>query len=880
MKIKLVLITSILAIGIQACKSKKNSSNTTAVTDIGTPAVQLDTLVVKPEDESPKKIYRATNPIINDILHTKLEVRFDWNNAWLFGKATLDIKPHFYPTKILYLNARGFDLKKVQLLKNKVYTDLKYEYKNDSIFISLDKEYTRSETYSVFIEYIAKPNELKAGGSRAITSDKGLYFINPKGEEKNKMPQIWTQGETQSNSGWMPCLDTPNEKMTNEILMTVDDKYTTLSNGDLISQTKNTDGTRTDHWKMNLPHSTYLIMMAVGEFKVVKDKKWNGKEINYYVEKEYEAYAKAIFGNTHEMIEFYSNKLGTPYPWSKYSQVVARDYISGAMENTTATLHGDFVYQTDRELLDGSRGEDVIAHELFHQWFGDLVTAESWSNLPLNESFATYGEYLWEEYKYGLDAADAHSYGSRLGYLAESSQKKEPLVRFYYDTREEMFDGHSYNKGGQILHMLRKQIGDDAFFAGLKLYLERNKFRNAEVHELRIAMEDVSGLDLNWFFNQWFYNPGHPEIRVEYSFDDAHQKAGLKVTQVQGDDSYHVFRLPLYVDLYFSENGSVRVQREKIDITKRVQEFSFNASSHPLLINFDAEKQLLCEKYEPNKPLESYLYQYKHAPKFLDRQEALNAMKGNADNPMVYDVLKMALKDKWYEHRNLAIKILSDVAKDKETDLKPLLVEIAKNDSKTKVRAEAIDILSRNYKGDDLKQIYTDALNEKSYAVIGAGLSALNHTEPAVALEKAKTFEGEDNDNIRFTIMDIYANSGDDNLHGFFASQKDHFTGFESIGYITIYSSYLKHVKLESSILEGAQIFADIAKSGGNSYVKYYAQKSVKDLYNHAHDVEDELNAKIEEAKKKSEDTASLEKELATTTHSKNALKEIYDSIK
>ena len=173
------------------------------------------------------------------------------------------------------------------------------------------------------------------------------------------------------------------------------------------------------------------------------------------------------------MIDFYSKQLGVDYHWPKYSQIVVRDYVSGAMENTSATLHGDFmVYQTTREMIDGKKGDDVIAHELYHQWFGDLVTAESWSNLPLNESFATYGEYLWNEYKNGRDAADENHAGSRYGYMAQSQQKEVDLIRFDYEHREDMFDGFSYNKGGQVLHMLRKAVGDEAFFASLKLYLE------------------------------------------------------------------------------------------------------------------------------------------------------------------------------------------------------------------------------------------------------------------------------------------------------------------------------------------------------------------------------------------------------------------------
>ena len=235
---------------------------------------------------------------------------------------------------------------------------------------------------------------------------KGMYFINPRGEEKDKPTQIWTQGETESSSAWFPTIDKTNQRCTQELTVTVENKYVTLSNGKLMSQKKNTDGTRTDYWKMDLPHAPYLFFLGVGEYAVVKDK-WRDKEVNYYVEKEYAPVAKKIFGNTPEMMTFFSKITGVDYPWVKYSQITGRDYVAGAMENTTATIHQESAQQDARELVDGNSWEGTIAHELFHQWFGDYVTTESWSNLTLNESFADYSQTLWDEYKYGKDEANS-----------------------------------------------------------------------------------------------------------------------------------------------------------------------------------------------------------------------------------------------------------------------------------------------------------------------------------------------------------------------------------------------------------------------------------------------------------------------------------------
>ena len=265
------------------------------------------------ESENPyvRSIYNPSRTLAADLIHTRLEVSFDWEKSRLNGKATITAKQHFYASDSLILDAKGMDILAVEMNAKK----LSYSY-NYSLHlrIQLDRKYNRDENFVVSIQYVAKPDERELGGSAAITSDKGLYFINPKGEDKTKMPQIWTQGETEANSVWFPTLDAPNAKSTEEIIMTVQDKYMTLANGKLISSKKNADGTRTDHLKQDLPHAPYLFMMAVGEFKTVKDtytrKDGSKMEVNYIVEPEFEKDAKAIFGETPEMIRFFSEKLG------------------------------------------------------------------------------------------------------------------------------------------------------------------------------------------------------------------------------------------------------------------------------------------------------------------------------------------------------------------------------------------------------------------------------------------------------------------------------------------------------------------------------------------------------------------------------------------
>ena len=375
------------------------------------------------------EVYQQTHTLTTELKHTKLKVKFDYEKEQMSGEEWLTAAPYFYPTDSLVLDAKGMLIHEVALDKNGNKSPLKYEYKNDMLKINLDKTYSKNQDYTVYIKYTARPNEVTQKGSSAISDAKGLYFVNAQGTDPDKPTQIWTQGETEASSAWFPTIDKPNQKTTQEIYMTVPDKYVTLSNGLMKSSNKENGGLRTDHWVMDKKHAPYLFFMGVGDYAVVKDK-WRNIAVDYYVEKEYEPYAKQIFGNTPEMLEFFSKRLNYDYPWSKFAQMTARDYVSGAMENTTAVLHQESAQQKPGDLIDENRWEGTIAHELFHHWFGDLVTAESWSNLSVNESFANYSQYLWNEHKYGKDLADYDLMKEIKGYMADPSNLSKDLVRF------------------------------------------------------------------------------------------------------------------------------------------------------------------------------------------------------------------------------------------------------------------------------------------------------------------------------------------------------------------------------------------------------------------------------------------------------------------
>jgi aminopeptidase N len=708
----------------------------------------------KPDDPE-MKIYRAVPTKINDLIHTKLDVRFDYKKRYMYGKEWVTLKPHIYPTDSLRLDAKGMDLKNISVVKNGKNIPLKFTYQDSlSVAIKLDKVYHNNENYTIYIDYTAKPDELKAKGSAAINDAKGLYFINPDGTEKDKPTQIWTQGETESSSAWFPTIDKPSQKTTEEISMTVPSKYVTLSNGRLASQKTNTDGTRTDTWKMELPHSPYLFMMAVGDFKIYKDK-WRNKEVNYYLEPKYAPYAKEIFGFTPEVIEFYSKTLGVDFPWNKYAQIVVRDYVSGAMENTTATLHGDYVQGTHRELIDAyfNNGRSTIVHELFHQWFGDYVTAESWSNLTVNESFANFSETLWAEHKYGKDAGDEHNHDDMLTYFRSPAAKNKDLVRFHYDDKEDVFDAVTYQKGGRILNMLRNYLGDAAFFKGLGIYLKTNALKNGEAQQLRLALEEASGIDLNWYFNQWYYGAGHPVLNISYKWDDATKTQTVYLQQAQDGQA---FKLPMAIDIY----AGGKKERHKVWMNDKADTLTFHVATKPDLVNVDGDKILLAKKTD-NKSIDEFSFQYFNAPLYMDRYEAIEAAAGNQKEKANQKIIIAALKDKYYGLRIKAIKALNLTNDDVRTAAQPILVSLAQTDDNTLAKAAAIATLGK-LKASGNITLFKQALGSESYAVQGAALTALSLLDPAQALQSAKALEKDNKGALTTAMFGLYATKGSD----------------------------------------------------------------------------------------------------------------------
>lgn len=839
---------------IQSCSSTKNVQSETVI---------LDDVVVMPEEPT---TYQATETQKFDLLHTELHVKFDWKKQYLLGKATLQLKPYFYETDKLELDAKGFDIHKVELKQNGKQTPLKYEYDSLVIDIILPKVFTKKDTFQVYIEYTAKPNEIKQKGSAAITDAKGLYFINPLGEEADKPMQIWTQGETESSSCWFPTIDIPNEKMTHEIYITVDEKYKTLSNGELMYQTENGNGTRTDYWKQHKPHSTYLVMMAIGDFAVVEDSWRDTVAVNYYVEHEFEQYAKDIFGLTPEMIEFFSKELGVDYPWYKYHQVVVRDYVSGAMENTSAVIHGEFLHQTKREMIDGDN-QDIIAHELFHHWFGDLVTCESWSNLPLNESFATYGEYMWREYKQGRESADEHLDDDLKSYLREARYKQVDMIRYDYSDKEDMFDSHSYAKGGRILHMLRKYVGDEAFYESLKVYLTDNAYNTAEIHDLRKAFEKVTGEDLNWFFNQWFLASGHPKLDINTTYNDSTKQLDISVKQLQDRSTTPLYQLPMAVDIYTSKGK----ERKEIILREEEQIFTFKYAEQPKLVNVDAEKMLLCEKFE-NKSLDEWIYQYNSTPLYIDRLEAIAGIAPFVStNEEAFETLLSSLNDPNENIRQQTIKKLEPVAEKRRDEVEALLIKVAKEDKTSLVRAEAILALGNYYRDTLHTTLFSAALKDSSYRVMKEALVALSKVNSEEAMKLAAGLENESNKRLQYAVAEVYAQNGDATVHPYFVKMAENVSGYAKYAFIPAYVEFLSR-NTDVDVLNNALPILEKFE-GGDYFSQFYAY-SLMEL---SDAIKAEQMSNDEQIKKTTEE--SKLNELKTTNATLDQVKEKLDEI-
>ncbi len=494
-------------------------------------------------------------------------------------------------------------------------------------------------------------------------------------------------------------------------------------------------------------------------------------------------------------MDFYSKITGINYPWNKYSQIVVRDYVSGAMENTTATLHGEYVQKTPRELLDQNE-EGTICHELFHQWFGDYVTAESWSNITLNESFATLSEILWAGQDKGKDAEDAERYDKLQSYLSTTKNGISPkLVRFHYKQREEVFDEVSYPKGSVILYALKNYLGDKAFFAGLNLYLRNHAFQSAEASDLRLAFEQVSGLDLQEYFNQWYYSGGHPVLDISSHFESG--VLSIEVSQIQ-DKGMGYFKFPLKIGIYnqINESGKVKSWQETkvLTVDGLKQTYKFTLSQKPIFIDYDVDKILVGEILD-HKKIEDYISAYTLTHSYSNRMEAVqNALKDSV-GVNANSLLIKALHDPYYKIRKEVISGLHLTNAQNlslfETELKNIIL----NDPFTVVRAAAIEKFAETYK-TKYKELYLNGLKSQSYEVIASSLTGLLNLSPNEGESLISSFDPETKIHLLKPIGRFYASKGEDGMAPFF--EKIFLSGTNNQKFL-IFRNYIAYLSKNTS---------------------------------------------------------------------------------
>jgi aminopeptidase N len=474
-------------------------------------------------------------------------------------------------------------------------TDDKIE--EDKLTIKLNKKLPKHATIELNIKYSAGYYHHHANDDTSVrTPRSGFHFI---ADDENHSPakQAWTQGEMLESRYWFPCVDDTQIKFPREIQVTVPEGYTVISNGE-CKQSKNKGNTTiTWTWIERKALSTYLTSVVVGDF-ADDEKEYNGAQdhndvpLHYYWPKDIEDLgydAMLTFGDTPVIMKIFEDYFGTEYPYEKYSQVAADNFEYGGMENASCTTLTRDILHNKRASIDYTRDKFVVAHELSHQWFGDLVTCKEWSHIWLHEGFATFCEALyWEKYWENRNSSrkdDEFHYKilqtADLYFQEAKSQYKRSIVTSLYKSPEELFDNHSYRKGGCVLYMLRHYIGEENFKKALKLYLERYSYKAVETDNLLNVVEQVSGKSLQQFFNQWFYRAGHPEIDIEYSLNEKDDKDGqsnmlelkLKITQSQEGSDDVPFEFPLEVRLILSSDNSDK-KPETIQISKKVTEHS------------------------------------------------------------------------------------------------------------------------------------------------------------------------------------------------------------------------------------------------------------------------------------------------------------------
>ncbi len=657
-----------------------------------------------------------------DLQHIEMHIAFDEPAKKVMGTIlqTLAILPQQDPVKEIVFDAVNMNIENVWLDNGKgKKLPLQFSTMDSAkLHITLDRVHPFNVPFTVGIQYSAQPK-------------KGMWFIEPDTFYTERPEQIWTQGEGEENRNWLPTYDYPNDKTTTDMFVTVRADQQALSNGKLVGKEKNKDGTVTWHWNESHPYSTYLIMLGVGHYEVVTDK-WRGKDVDYWVYPGWSKEAERIFGLTPKMIEFYSSRTGFPYAWEKYAQIAIADFMYGGMENVSATTLNDYVMFDKRSGVDFS-SEGLIAHELAHQWFGDLVTCRSWLHTWLNESFATYFEGMFRQFQDGEDEFDEEMQGAQnAGMGAETSLGKKPIIA------PNNYTANHYPRGAATLNMMRHVLGDSGWWHSIHHYLEVHQFQPVVSEDFKMAIEEATGQNLAWFFDEWLYKSGHPIYDVTYNYDDAAKMLHMTVVQTQQRDTLTgTFKMPVDVELTMSD-GSIILKTLHVEDSS--QQFDIASPQKPMMVIFDKGNTIIKELHIHKSP-NAWINQLAQAKPAIERSQAALAMQPDSVGraPEAFEALKYAaIHDPFWAVRLHALTTLGAWANSSNSILETLLDRLQK-DSRADVRTEAIQLIVKlGYPKEQVEPALTSIVaTDSSYSVVGNAMNALHLYNPDLAYQDA-----------------------------------------------------------------------------------------------------------------------------------------------
>jgi aminopeptidase N len=660
-----------------------------------------------------------------DLQHVEMHISFDEPAKKVMGTIlqTLAILPQQDPVKEIQFDAVNLNIVKVWLDQSGKKIPLSFSTTKDSakLDITLDRVHPYNVPFTIGIEYWAQPK-------------KGMWFIAPDTFYTERPEQIWTQGEGEENRNWLPIYDYPNDKMTTDMFVTVRADQQALSNGHLVSKDKNNDGTVTWHWKEDHPYSTYLIMLGIGHYETPTDK-WRGKDVQYWVYPGWSKEANRIFGLTPKMLGFYSDRTGFPYAWEKYAQIAIADFMYGGMENVTATTLNDYVMFDKRSGVDFS-SEGLIAHELAHQWFGDLVTCRSWLHTWLNESFATYFEGMFREFNDGKDEFDEEMQGAQnAGIQAEMTLGKKPIIA------PNNYTANHYPRGAATLNMMRHVLGDSGWWNSIHHYLDVHQYQPVVSEDFKMAIEEATGQNLGWFFDEWLYKSGHPAFDVTYNYDDGAKMLHMSVMQTQKRDTLTgTFKMPVDVELTMPD-GSTKL--ETLHVEDSVQQFDIPSTQKPQIVIFDKGNTIIKE-LRINKSVDEWVYQLTRAKLAIERSHA--AMNLTPDNTGHSEIAFHALqsvvsRDPFWAVRLHALTTLAAWA-DSSRNIMAILIDRATHDPRPDIRALAVQLLMQSrYPKESVEPALNIVIDrDSSYSVVGSALNALQRYDPDRAYRDAQPY--------------------------------------------------------------------------------------------------------------------------------------------